>query len=308
MPHDHDHNGGHYGHPLAPPDFGRAFAIGIALNLAYVIGEVVYGFLANSLALLADAGHNAGDVVSLALAWAAALLSRRAPTSRFTYGLASSSILAALANAVLLALITGAIAWEAVLRLMQPQTTGGVTMMVVAAVGIAINGATALMFASGRDRDLNIRSAFLHMAADALVALGVVVTGGLILLTQWLWLDPLISLVIGGVIIWGAWSLLREALALALAGVPANVDRGGVLEYLATLPGVTEVHDLHIWGMSTTETALTAHLVRPGAALDDALLAEVCGELRRRFHVHHATLQVESGELDHPCELAGHAA
>ena len=308
MPHDHDHNGGHYGHPLAPPDFGRAFAIGIALNLAYVIGEVVYGFLANSLALLADAGHNFGDVLGLAVAWLAAWLGRRAPSERFTYGLRGSSILAALANAVLLALITGAIAWEAVLRLMQPQTTGGVTMMVVAAVGIAINGATALMFASGRDRDLNIRSAFLHMAADALVALGVVVTGGLILLTQWLWLDPLISLVIGGVIIWGAWSLLREALALALAGVPANVDRGGVLEYLATLPGVTEVHDLHIWGMSTTETALTAHLVRPGAALDDALLAEVCGELRRRFHVHHATLQVEAGELDHPCELAGHAA
>ena len=307
MLHDHDH-GHHHPHSHAAADFGRAFAIGIALNAAYVVGEAVYGVLANSLALLADAGHNAGDVVSLGLAWLAAALSRRAPSHRFTYGLASSSILAALANAVLLALITGGIAWEAVLRLVHPQSTAGVMMMAVAGVGILINGATAMMFASGRDADLNVRSAFQHMASDALVALGVVMTGGLILLTHWLWLDPLISLVIGGVIVWGTWSLLREALALALAGVPANVDRGGVLEYLTTLPGVTEVHDLHIWGMSTTETALTAHLVRPGAELDDALLAQICAELRRRFHIHHATLQVEAGALDHPCELAGHAA
>jgi len=306
--HDHHHRHDGHDHAHGPADFGRAFAIGIALNGAYVIGEAAYGFYANSLALLADAGHNLGDVVSLALAWLAAVLARRAPSARYTYGLASSSILAALANAVLLALVTGAIAWEAVLRLMQPQPAAGALMIAVAAVGIVVNGLTALMFVSGRKRDLNVRSAFLHMASDAVVALGVVVAGALILLTHWLWLDPAVSLAIGAVIIWGTWSLLREALALALAGVPAGVDRGGVLEYLTTLPGVTEVHDLHIWGMSTTETALTAHLVRPGAALDDALLAEACGELRRRFHVHHATLQVESGELDHPCELAGHAA
>jgi len=304
---DHDgHHHHHHAHSHAPADFGRAFAIGIALNGAYVVGEAVYGVLANSLALLADAGHNAGDVVSLGLAWLAAWLSKRAPSSRYTYGLRSSSILAALANAVLLALVTGAIAWEAVLRLMHPQPAAGATMMAVAAVGIAINGVTALMFASGRDRDLNVRSAFQHMASDALVALGVVVAGAAILFTHWLWLDPAISLVISAVIVWGTWSLLREALALALAGVPPGVDQGGVADYLAGLPGVTDVHDLHIWGMSTTETALTVHLVRPGAALDDGLLTEVCAELRRRFAIHHATLQVECGEA--PCELADHAA
>src|SRR5580698_7380050 len=322
MAHDHDHDhhhdhghghhghahGHHHGHSHVPADFGRAFAIGIALNASYVLVETIYGVFANSLALLADAGHDAGDVVSLALAWLAAWLSRRAPSARYTYGLRSSSILAALSNAVLLALVTGAIGWEAVLRLMHPQPAAGVTMMVVAAVGIAINGATALMFVSGRKSDLNVRSAFQHMASDALVAAGVVVTGGLVLVTGWLWLDPVVSLVIGAVIIWGTWSLLREALALALAGVPANVDRGGVLEYLTALPGVTEVHDLHIWGMSTTETALTAHLVRPGAGVDDALLAQICGELRARFSVHHATLQVEDGSAEHPCELANHAA
>ena len=304
---DHDgHHHHHHAHSHAPADFGRAFAIGIALNGAYVVGEAVYGVLANSLALLADAGHNAGDVVSLGLAWLAAWLSKRTPSSRYTYGLRASSILAALANAVLLALVTGAIAWEAVLRLMHPQPAAGATMMAVAAVGIAINGVTALMFASGRDRDLNVRSAFQHMASDALVALGVVVAGAAILFTHWLWLDPAISLVISAVIVWGTWSLLREALALALAGVPPGVDQGGVADYLAGLPGVTDVHDLHIWGMSTTETALTVHLVRPGAALDDGLLTEVCAELRRRFAIHHATLQVECGEA--PCELADHAA
>ena len=310
--HDHDHeHGGHahghgHHHHHAPTDFGRAFAIGIALNAAFVIGQAAYGVFANSLALLADAGHNAGDVVSLGLAWLAAWLSGKAPSTRYTYGLRSSSILAALANAVLLAVITGAIAWEAVLRLMNPQPAAGALMMAVAAVGILINGATALMFARGRERDLNVRSAFQHMASDALVSLGVVATGATILFTHWLWLDPVISLVISAVIVWGTWSLLREALALALAGVPSGVDRGGVADYLAGLPGVTDVHDLHIWGMSTTETALTAHLVRPGAPLDDGLLTEACVELRRRFAIHHATLQVECGES--PCELADHAA
>jgi len=313
--HDHDHHGhdhghGHthgHGHAHAPADFGRAFAIGIALNAGYVIIEAIYGVLANSLALLADAGHNFGDVLSLALAWLAAWLGRKAPSSRYTYGLRSSSILAALANAVLLAVVTGGIAWEAVLRFMHPQAATGITIMVVAAVGIAINGGTALMFMAGRRDDLNIRGAFQHMASDALVALGVVATGALILATHWPWLDPAISLVISAVIVWGTWSLMREALDLALAAVPPGVDQAGVLDYLAALPGVTEVHDLHIWGMSTTETALTAHLVRPGSDVDDALLARICGELKARFSIHHATLQVEGGDGDHPCDLADHA-
>jgi cobalt-zinc-cadmium efflux system protein len=306
--HDHGHGrGGHaHHHHHTPTDFGRAFAIGIALNGAYVIGEIAYGLIANSLALLADAGHNAGDVVSLGLAWLAAWLSGKAPSRRYTYGLRASSILAALANAVLLAVITGGIAWEAVLRLMHPQPAAGGTMMAVAAVGIVINGVTALMFARGRDGDLNVRGAFQHMASDALVALGVVAAGAAVLYTHWLWLDPMVSLAISVVIVLGTWSLLREALALALAGVPSGVDRSGVAKYLAGLPGVTGVHDLHIWGMSTTETALTAHLVRPGAGADDALLAQACGELKARFAIHHTTLQVESGAA--PCELADHAA
>lgn len=322
MTHEHDHEHGHdhhdhghshahahgHGHSHAPASFGRAFAIGIALNTAYVAGEAIYGVMANSLALLADAGHNFGDVLALGLAWLAAWLGGKAPSARYTYGLRSSSILAALANAALLLLVTGGITWEAVLRFMHPQAAAGATVMVVAAVGIAVNGATALMFMGGRKDDLNVRSAFQHMASDALVAFGVVITGGLILMTHWLWLDPAISLVISAVIVWGTWSVMREALDLALAGVPAGVDRTGIQTYLAALPGVTEVHDLHIWGMSTTETALTAHLVRPGSDLDDALLAKICGELRSRFAVHHATLQVEGGSLEHPCELADHAA
>jgi len=268
-----------------------------------VIAEAVYGVLANSLALLADAGHNAGDVVSLGLAWLAAWLSGRSPSARFTYGLRSSSILAALANAVLLAVVTGAIAWESVLRLMHPQAAVGVTMIWVAAGGIAVNGVTALMFASGRERDLNVRSAFQHMASDALVALGVVAAGVAILVTHWLWLDPVVGLVISAVIVLSTWSLLREALALALAGVPANIDHGRVAAYLADLPGVTGVHDLHIWGMSTTETALTAHLVTPAGHPGDDFLAETCRELARRFGIGHATLQIEVATVP-SCALA----
>ncbi|MFI4974889.1 MAG: cation diffusion facilitator family transporter [Caulobacterales bacterium] len=303
--HGHDHaRGRHHGHSHAPANFGRAFAIGIALNTAYVIGEAVYGVLANSLALLADAGHNFGDVLALGLAWMAAWLSGKAPTTRYTYGLRASSILAALTNAVLLVLVTGGIAWEAILRFMHPQAVAGATVMAVAGAGIAVNGATALMFAAGRKDDLNLRSAFQHMASDAVVALGVVVTGGLILVTHRAWLDPAISLVISAVIVWGTWSLMREALDLALAAVPTSVDREAVQRYLGGLPGVVEVHDLHIWGMSTTETALTAHLVRPGAAMDDALLSEACSALKSRFNIGHATLQVELGSA--PCDLADH--
>jgi cobalt-zinc-cadmium efflux system protein len=301
--HDHGHSGGHHHH--APDSFGWAFAIGIGLNAAYVIGEAGFGVFANSLALISDAGHNLGDVLALGLAWMASRMARRAPSARYTYGLRRTSILAALANAVLLLVATGAIAWAAVLRLMHPEPSAGTTVMAVAAVGVAINGLTAWMFASGRKGDVNLRAAFTHMAADALVAAGVVAAGAAIWLTGWTWLDPLVSLVIGAVIVWGTWSLLRESLDLALDAVPAGVDRAAVKAYLASLPGVSEVHDLHIWGMSTTETALTAHLVRPGAPLDDHLLHEACHELEARFRVHHATLQIEHGE--HPCHLADEA-
>ncbi len=294
----------HHHHHHAPASFGRAFAIGIALNGGYVVVEAIYGVFANSLALLADAGHNFGDVLSLGVAWLAAWLARKAPSARYTYGLRGSSILAALSNAVMLLLVTGGIAWAAIQRLVHPAPSMGLTMMAVAAVGVAVNGVTALMFASGRKNDLNIRGAFMHMASDALVALGVVAAGGLILLTGWTWLDPAVSLVIGAVIVIATWSLMRESLDLALQAVPTGIDRAAILGYLNDLPGVSEVHDLHIWGMSTTETALTAHLVRPGGAVDDGLLHSACVELRTRFSVHHATLQVESGAGAHACELA----
>jgi len=240
------------------------------------------------------------------MAWLAAWLAGKAPSARYTYGLRGSSILAALSNAALLLVVTGGVAWAAILRLEHPAAAAGRTMMIVAAVGVAVNGFTAWMFASGRKGDLNIRGAFLHMASDALVALGVVVAGGLILLTRWTWLDPAVSLVIGAIIVLGTWSLMRESLDLALHAVPTGVDRAAVLAYLGGLPGVSEVHDLHIWGMSTTETALTAHLVRPGGAIDDALLHDACAELRARFSVHHATLQIESGAGVHGCDLAPH--
>jgi cobalt-zinc-cadmium efflux system protein len=278
--------------------------VGIALNTAYVAGEAIYGVLANSLALIADAGHNFGDVLSLAVAWFASSLARRAPTERYTYGLRGSSILAALSNAVVLLVVTGGIAWAAILKLIHPAATDGLAMTAVAALGVVINGVTALMFASGRKGDINIRAAFAHMASDALVALGVAVSGVAILLTGWSWLDPAVSLAIGGLIVWGTWSLMRESLDLALQAVPASVNSADVLSYLRALPGVSEVHDLHIWGMSTTENALTAHLVRPGGQLDDSLLRKACVDLRERFSVHHATLQIEAGLEDHPCELA----
>ena len=306
--HDHGHHHGrHHGHSHAPSTFGRAFAIGIGLNIIYVAAEATYGVLANSLALLSDAGHNLGDVLALAVAWAAAIMAARAPSARYTYGLRSFSILAALGNAMLLLVVTGGIAWAAILRLAHPERSAGLTVMAVAAVGVAINGLTAWMFASGRKGDVNIRAAFSHMAADALVAAGVVAAGGVILVTEWKWLDPLASLVIGVVIVTSTWSLLRESLDLALQAVPAGVDRTAVRAYLAALPGVAEVHDLHIWGMSTTETALTAHLVRPGAEVDDAMIHAACVELKTRFRVHHATLQIENGAMDHPCHLADEA-
>ena len=315
--HDHDHDDGHAahqhaghqhtqgsgGHVHAPASFGTAFAIGIALNSAYVLAEAFYGVAAHSLALLADAGHNLGDVLGLAAAWGASMLGKRKPGGRYTYGLRRSSILAALGNAVVLLVVTGGIAWEAIRRFAEPEAPGGTTIMTVAAVGIAVNGITAWLFMSGRKGDLNIRGAFMHMASDALVAAGVVVAGGLILWTGWHWLDPAISLVISAVIVAGTWSLLRDSVNLSLDAVPEGIDQNAVAACLRGLPGVVEVHDLHIWGLSTTDTALTAHLVRNDGARDDALVRQASAEVRERFGIGHATFQVESPEMARSCDL-----
>jgi len=302
--HSHRHDHGHGGHHHAPASYSRAFLVGILLNAGFVVAEAVYGFLANSLALLADAGHNLSDVLGLVLAWAAASLVKRQPSARYTYGMKRTSILASLANAMLLLVASGAIILEAIRRLDQPQPVAETTVIWVALVGIVINGATALGFMSGRKSDLNIRGAFLHMATDALVSAGVVLSGLVMLATGWQWVDPAVSVTIALVIVVGTWSLLRDSINLALDAVPAAIDRQAIHDYLVALPGVSEVHDLHIWAMSTTEVALTAHLVRPGAGLDDQLLAEACRELAHHHGIGHATLQIESGDPAHPCVLA----
>ena len=289
---------------MRPPTSGRAFAVGTALNAGFVVLQVVFGLGAHSLALLADAGHNLGDVLGLLLAWWASHLARSRPTDRRTYGLGRSSILAALANAVFLLVAVGGITWEAIRRINDPAPVAGGTVVWVAAVGIAVNAATALLFMRGRQDDLNVRGAFLHMAADAAVSAGVVVAGVLILCTGWHWLDPVTSLVINAVIVWGTWGLLRDATNLALDAVPPGIDPGAVRRYLEEQPGVRAVHDLHIWALSTTQTALTAHLVQPEGGVDDAALARVCGELREQFGIAHATIQIERGDTDHPCGLA----
>ena len=282
-------------------DFGMAFAIGATLNIAFVIAQIIFGIAAHSLALLADAGHNFGDVLGLLLAWGANYLSKTPPTARRTYGLGRSSILAALANAILLLVAVGGITWEALRRFANPGEVGGKTVMIVAAVGIVINGVTAVMFFPGRKRDLNVKGAFLHMASDALTSAGVVIAGMMIVITRRYWIDPVASLVINGVIVWGTWRLLRDSMAMALDLVPSNVDPSAVRRYLETQPGVTAVHDLHIWSLSTTETALSAHLVKPNAEIDDATIARVCRELQQHFAIGHATIQLERGDAAHPC-------
>ena len=303
MGHDHAHE-----HTHATDAFGRAFAIGIVLNLAFVITEAIYGGIAHSLALLADAGHNLSDVLGLILAWTATVLVRRLPTRRRTYGMRRSSILAALINALLLLVAISVIAWEAIGRLQQPEPVASGIVMGVAAVGILINGATAWLFASGRKGDINIRGAFLHMAADAAVSLGVVLAALAMRYTGWFWLDPLLSLAIVIVIAAGTWGLLRDSVNLALDAVPQGIDPAEVESYLAGLPGVEAVHDLHIWGMSTTEAALTVHLVKPDAAIDDSLLARIKRDLHDKFGIDHTTIQFERGDAAHPCGQAPAAA
>jgi len=301
--HGHAHGHGHHHDHRSAAGFGRAFAIGIALNSAFVIAEVVAGWKAGSLALLSDAGHNLSDVLSLALAWGAAALATRRPSPRFTYGLRGTTIMAAFANALLLMIACGAIGLEAIERLRNPAPVASDVVILVAAIGVLINGASAALFASGRHGDLNVRGAFLHLAGDAAVSLGVVAAAVAMRYTGWLWLDPAASLVIVAVIVWTTWSLFRDSLGLSLHGVPASIRLDEVRKYLASLPGVVEVHDLHVWGMSTTDVALTAHLVIPGGAHSDVLLARACRELDHRFGIAHATLQIEVGDGE-PCALA----
>ncbi|MGY2047912.1 cation diffusion facilitator family transporter [Methylobacterium sp. JK268] len=294
--HDHHGHGRHHhgqGHVHAPAEFGRAFAIGIALNTGFVLVEGLFGVLSDSVALLADAGHNLSDVLGLVVAWVAAVLARRAPSPRFTYGLRGSSILAALFNAVFLLVAVGAVAWEAILRLSDPPPVAGATVITVALIGIAINGVTAWLFASGRKDDINIRGAYLHMVADAAVSAGVVIAGIVIVFTGWTWLDPLVSLAIVAVIVVGTWGLLRDSVTLSLAAVPPGIDPVAVRACLSERPGVAEVHDLHVWAMSTTETALTAHLVMLAGHPGNPFLAECAQVLRARFGIAHVTLQVE---------------
>jgi len=303
MEHDHDRQVHGHHHQHAHLDYGRAFAIGVVLNLLYVAGEAVAGIISGSLALLADAGHNLGDVLSLSLAWGAAMLSRRRPSDRFTYGLRSSSILAALANAIILLVVTGGIAWEAVWRISHPSPVASAIVIAVAGTGILVNGVTALLFASGRPRDLNLRSVFVHMAADTFVTAAVAAAGIAIWLTDWLWLDPAASLFVSAVIVVGTWGLVKSAIGLALDAVPEGVNATAVRAHLMTLPGVTALHDLHIWGMSTTETALTCHLVMPSGHPGDAALSGIAHELQRRFGIAHTTIQIELADTDEVCVL-----
>jgi cobalt-zinc-cadmium efflux system protein len=302
MAHDHQHE---------PTTYNRAFAIGVALNLGFVVAEAVFGVFAHSLALVADAGHNLSDVLGLLLAWGAAMLAQRRPTGRRSYGWRRSTILAAVANAVVLLVALAIIVVEAVRRFANPEPVAELTVIGVALVGIVVNGVTALLFASGRKSDLNIRGAFMHMVADAAVSAGVVVAALVILATGWLWLDPAVSLVIVAVILIGTWGLLRDSVNLALDATPEAIDPSAVRAYLLSLPGIVGVHDLHIWAMSTTETALTAHLVtaqnqRPDDT--DALLARIRNDLHDRFGIEHCTLQIEHDDLCVGCPLEPAAA
>jgi cobalt-zinc-cadmium efflux system protein len=299
--HNHNHSEKHH-HPVANNQ-GRTFVVTIILNMTYVMVEFAYGFLSNSTALIADAGHNISDVLGLLLSWGAVVLARKQPSKRYTYGLRSTSILAALANAMLLLVACGAIAWESVHRFSQPPVIAGLTVSIVAAIGIVINGLSALLLMKGGKGDLNIRGAYLHMAADTAVSLAVVIAGIAMLYTKWFWLDPAISLVIVLVILIGTWGLLRDSLQLALSAVPEQIDVPAIDAYLCQLEGVTDIHDLHIWGLSTTESALTVHLVMPNGHPGDAFMDEIVQTLEERYCVHHSTLQIEQGTTNHACSL-----
>jgi cobalt-zinc-cadmium efflux system protein len=298
MEHDHTH------HDHGTKSHGRAFAIGIALNLAFLTVEVVYGVLAHSVALLADAGHNFGDVLGLGLSWGASALATLKPSARRTFGFRRTTIVASAANALILLFVTGGLTWEAIRRLVAPEPAQGKTMIVVALVGATINAASALLFMADSKSDLNLRSAFVHLASDAVLALGVAMAGVAIVFTGWLWLDPAVSILLAVAILAGTWSLMRKSLDLMLDAVPEGIDSEAVKAYLGALPGVVEVHDLHIWAMSTTETALTAHVVMPGNSCKPTFLADVCAKLHEKFDIDHATLQIDHEEAPTPCSLA----
>jgi cobalt-zinc-cadmium efflux system protein len=299
---DHDHDHGHH-HHVSPSAMGKSFAIGLAVNLAYMVVEIIAGLAVHSVALLADAAHNASDVLGLLAAFVAGRLAMRAATATFTYGMRRASILAALANAALLLVVTGGIAWEAVLRLIHTPHVGGGTVMLVAAGGILVNGGTALLFMRGQE-DLNVRGAFLHMAGDAALAAATVVAGAIIYFTHWNWVDPITSLIVAGAIIAATWSLLRQSVALSMDAVPAGLDTAKISACLASVAGVISVHDLHVWPVSTTEAALTAHLVRADAAQDAAMLDAAQHELEEKFGIQHATLQLEMAGLDCACAFS----
>ena len=296
--HSHGHSHGSGGHSHAPANFDRAFLIGIILNTAFVVIEAGFGLLSGSMALLADAGHNLSDVLALLLAWGASLAAKRPPSARYTYGFKSSTILAALANAALLAIAIGAITFETVHRMLEPAPVEGMTMVVVAGIGIVINAGTAMLFMRGRHDDLNIRGAFLHMAADALVSLGVVIAGVAIIFTNFIWIDPIVSLLIVAVIGWGTWGLAKDSIKMGLLAVPERIEEGAVHAHLTSCEGVAAVHDLHIWPMSTTETAMTAHLVMPSGHPGDQFLRDLSANMQDQFHIDHTTIQIETERDD----------
>ena len=301
----HDHHHGARGHGHAPANYGRAFAIGVGLNLAFVVVETMYGIAAHSVALVADAAHNVSDVLGLLAAWVAYAVSKQKPTARHTYGLRKSTVLAALANALLIMVAVGGVAWESIGKLRHPEPTAGVTVMIVAGIGVVVNGCSALLFMRGSKHDANLKGAFLHLAGDAVVSLAVVISGAVITQTAWLWLDPAVSLALAVVILAATWKLLVKAMNLALDAVPEHVDAKALLAHLHGLPGVTEVHDFHVWAMSTTESAMTAHLV-VGDVSDPASFLTVLGrELHERFGVDHTTVQLEPAAAAQACAGCG---
>jgi cobalt-zinc-cadmium efflux system protein len=301
--HDHSHGIGHHHHHGDPKTMGRAFAIAIVLNLGFVVVEFFYGFLANSTALMADAGHNLSDVLGLMLAWGAAILAKRQPSARYTYGLRGTSMLAALFNGMLLMAACGVIVFEAVQKLLTPDPVAGLTVSVVAGIGILINGFSAWLFMSGSKDDINIRGAYLHLAADAAISLGVLIAGLAVRYSGWNWIDPALSMVIVAIIVWSTWALLTQSLRMVLAAVPDNVDRAGVEQFLRAQPGVTAVHDLHIWAMSTTENALTAQLVAPAGYPGDVAVDAISQVLKDKYAIDHCTLQVRLGAMQQECCL-----